>query len=78
MKTHLEYIVELSKTGKTKVITVISVHDKTTLGQISWWGSWRCYVFIPVMKYSTIWSDDCLEELMKYIRNLNDEQKGTW
>jgi len=75
---HLEYVVELSKTKKTKVVEVISAHDKTTLGKIAWHGPWRCYVFEPRPSFSIIWSDDCLEELSKYIRALNTEQKGTW
>jgi hypothetical protein len=76
LKTNLDYVVKLSKTEKTKMVVVISAHDNEVLGRIAWYGKWRCYVFHPLP--DIIWSDDCLEELSKYIRNLNMEQKGTW
>lgn len=72
---HLNFLEEWSKTGKTKVITILSMHDDTKLGTISWSGAWRQYVFSPVTSFETIWSHDCLEDLRNFIIVLNKEQK---
>jgi hypothetical protein len=66
-----------SKTGKTKVISVISCWDKSVLGQISWLGKWRAYVFFPSRRYETFWSWDCLDELSFLIQILNKQHKDS-
>lgn len=72
---HLNFLEKLSKTGKTKVITILSMHDNTNLGKIIWSGTWRQYVFSPNIEIETIWSHDCLEDLRNFIIVLNKEQK---
>lgn len=72
---HLNFLEAWSKSGKTKVITILSMHDDTNLGQIIWSGAWRQYVFTPNIELETIWSHDCLEDLRNFIIQLNKEQK---
>jgi len=72
---HLNFIEGLSKSGKTKLITILSLHDDTKLGFIMWSGAWRQYVFVPTLEDGTQWSHDCLEDLRHFIVQLNKEQK---
>lgn len=72
---HLNFEEELSKSGKTKIITISSAYDKTELGKISWYSHWRQYVFVPNIRVETIWTYDCLEELKDFVIKLNNEQK---
>jgi hypothetical protein len=74
--SHLKYIEKPSKTGKTKVVTIKSSYDDNILGQVSWLGQWRAYVFFPSRKYETFWSFDCLNELSLYIFELNLKHHG--
>ncbi len=73
---HLNFMEKKSKTGKTQIITVLSMFDGTTLGKIIWAGKWRQYVFTPSVELKTIWSHDCLADLRKFIIQLNKEQRG--
>jgi hypothetical protein len=70
---HLNFIEGFSKSGKTKLITVLSEHDDYKLGEISWCFGWRQYVFLP--NVDTQWSHDCLEDLKNFIVQLNKEHK---
>ena len=67
---------EWAPTGKTKIITILSMHDDTNLGTIRWNGRWRQYVFEPTMEEETIWSWECLEDLKGFIIQLNKEQEN--
>lgn len=75
---HLNFVEAMSKSGKTKVITIVSMHDDSTLGHIRWSGGWRQYVFVPHIEdeIETQWSHDCLKDLRNYIIQLNKEQKA--
>jgi hypothetical protein len=72
---YLNFLEERSKTGKTKIITILSMFDDINLGQIVWSGRWRQYVFVPNIELETQWSWECLEDLKNFIIQLNKEQK---
>lgn len=65
----------LEEKPKTKIFSVSSAYDKTVLGKVLWWGHWRQYVFSPVVSTETIWSDDCLLELQRFLTKLKLERK---
>ena len=69
--THLKFEV-IEQKPKTKVYSVISAHDKSRLGKIYWYGRWRGYIFEPYP--DTIWSEDCLEEVYKFLKSLRIER----
>lgn len=73
--SHLKFNIIEDK-PKTKVYDVVSEHDLTFLGRIYWYGAWRQYVFEPNRDVPTIWSDDCINELYKFIHKLKESRKG--
>jgi len=58
---------------KTKIYLVHSRYDGFILGRIAWYGGWRQYVFQP--DTDTIWSDDCLQELTDFLKQLKEARK---
>ncbi|MFA5048544.1 MAG: hypothetical protein WC516_05985 [Patescibacteria group bacterium] len=59
--------------GKTKRFEVMSVKHGYSLGRISWYGSWRQYVFSPA--FETIWNKDCLKDIQDFLKTLMREHK---
>ena len=47
-----------SPTGKTKIWRVMDPREEYEIGQIKWYGAWRCYAFEPFAY--TIYEKDCL------------------
>jgi len=75
MKTHLIFLnVGPIEKRKTKIFHVVSSYDKTFLGKISWYNSWRAYVFEPTTTTKIIFSMECLDELSDFIKNLINEK----
>jgi len=72
MSKYLEFK-QVPYEGKTKRFEVISVKHGYSLGRISWYGAWRCYVFSPA--FETIWNKDCLNEIGNFLFNLMEERK---
>jgi hypothetical protein len=73
MGLNLFFYIAPSKSGKTKIITIQSKHDKSVLGTIKWKPTWRCYCFYPITNYETFWSVDCLAELVNKLYELKEE-----
>lgn len=57
-----------SASGKTRVVSVISVMHGDKLGEIRWFGRWRQYAFYPAP--GSIWNPDCLNVIIAKIREL--------
>lgn len=54
-----------SSSGKTKVWDVATKEDsEDLLGQIKWFGSWRCYAFCPYDK--TVFEKTCLRDIANF------------
>lgn len=67
MSEYLEFV-ETGDTGKTKVFMVRSKHGGANLGEISWYATWRQYIFMPAR--ITVWNTDCLDTIITFIRGL--------
>jgi hypothetical protein len=63
-----------SPSGKTQKWAAFAAVDGTTrLGEIRWFPAWRQYCFYP--EYSTVWNDECLHEVARYLARVNREHK---
>lgn len=58
---------------KTKIIIVTAKRDGATLGEVSWWGAWRQYVFIP--NEGTVFNKGCMNDIIAVIDKLMAERK---
>ena len=59
---------------KTDIYTVRAADDAgTVLGQIRWYGSWRCYVFCP--EANTVFEQDCLRDIAGFLEKLKEGRK---
>lgn len=56
---------------KTRVFQVFAKTNNDFLGTIKWNPSWRQYCFFTTNKYETVWSKGCLEDLRKFILNID-------
>lgn len=72
--TYLEFRhVGHSSTGKTDVWRVVNTNDGSDLGQVSWYGAWRKYVFF--CDDASIWSPDCLRQVAQFVDDQMDSRK---
>lgn len=74
--SHLNFIkVEstLLEKRKTGIYQVYSTYDDSFLGEVRWYGAWRQYVLFA--EDGSFWSDDCLEEVAQYIKQLMYERR---
>jgi hypothetical protein len=58
---------------KTLVVDVLSRRHGYPLGRISWYSSWRQYVFVP--SEGTLYSSGCLADIETAITSLMDDRK---
>ena len=59
---------------KTKVYSIVSTFDHSELGKVLWYGKWRQYTFEPTINGRTVWSFDCLKELIGFIEYLKKQR----
>ena len=59
--------------GKTKRFEIKTTSTGLIIGKIQFQPGWRCYVFEPV--FPTIWSSNCLLDIIVKLNELNDERK---
>lgn len=71
---YLNFKEDWSKTGKTKVITLLAISDDAKLGTIQWSGRWRQYVFVPTIHFENQWSVGCMQDVMNFINQLRIER----
>lgn len=62
-----------SKSGKTKIFVVTDRHGGV-LGEIKWFGRWRCYAFFPEIE--TIYNASCMTELAKFCDEQTKEHRN--
>ena len=62
--------------GKTKRWLIRSQSGGDVLGVVSWYGSWRAYTLEPVSDRRIVFSADCLEEIVRFLKRVNAEHKG--
>lgn len=70
----LTYItmVVLRDTGKTMVWAVLAKEDLAKLGEVKWFGRWRCYAFFPM---DAIFEQKCLREIADFIEGQTKEHR---
>jgi hypothetical protein len=73
---YLNFKEEWSKTGKTKVITLLAMRDDAKLGTIQWSGRWRQYVFVPTINFENQWSVGCMQDVIGFINKLTEERSS--
>lgn len=75
MNTEYVYFeqMSLSATGKTKVISVMKINSRITLGIIKWHGPWRKYTFHTFDNMT--FDSKCLQEIINELDRLNKEHK---
>lgn len=64
MSRYLEF-----KEDETGTITVISKKQKAPLGEITFYVSWKQYVFLPLS--NAIFNDECLQDIIDFIQGKN-------
>jgi hypothetical protein len=49
---------------KTKLFAVIANKGNVWIGDIKWYGAWRCYCFFPV--HGSLFEEDCLRDIADF------------
>jgi len=59
---------------KTHRWWVLNARHGHVLGEVTWSGAWRQYVFDP--EYACTFSAECLEDIAGFLKRVNAEHKG--
>jgi hypothetical protein len=73
-----EYIkfVDVDNAGrKTRRVVVQTTKSGVKLGEISWYTSWRCYVYRP--EPDTIFNSGCLGEIEHRVRKMTEDHRNS-
>ena len=73
MKPNITFLEVECQKKKTKTFNVISNHTNENIGEISFYGGWRCYIFEP--DRHTIFSYGCMIEIAEFVNKLTKEWK---
>jgi hypothetical protein len=75
MKTEYRYIHFecVGETAKTSRWYIYNNRSHSYLGEIKWYGCWRCYCFYPAS--DTIFNDNCMRDIIDFINQLKNERK---
>lgn len=49
---------------------IISSSSLTPLGDIAWYSRWRKWCFFPARFGETVWSDQCLSDVLDFMKML--------
>ncbi len=63
-----------STTGKTVVWEVVEKASQGVLGEVKWFGRWRCYGFFP--KLETVFEQQCLRDIADFCEQQTRAQRG--
>ena len=67
MSKYLEF-----KEDDAGTLIIFSKNQKKELGEIIFYVHWEQYVFVPLSR--AIFSDECLEDILRVIKNKNKEK----
>lgn len=70
---YLEFVEDVSSSGKTARVSVHSVRSGQLLATIAWYGPWRQYTFQPVD--GTVWNNGCLATITRYVEALMADRR---
>jgi hypothetical protein len=62
-----------SPSGKTRVFLVLVKDGGGLLGEIRWYGPWRCYAFYPV--FGTVFECECLRDVATFCAERTNEHR---
>lgn len=66
-------ILQYDDTGKTEKWVVLKKGGDVALGEIRWFSRWRRYCFFP--DYGTVFSTDCLEDIISFIESEMEKRR---
>ena len=72
MSKWIDFVEEFTQ-KKTKTYWVNPKEGSGSLGQIKWYGPWRCYAFYPFP--NCVFEKTCLKDIISFIENLMLERK---
>lgn len=67
------FIYSINKKNRKTPIYWIFNNDNFNLGEIKWYASWRKFCFYP--SNDTVWDNKCLQEVLKFLDNINENWK---
>lgn len=56
---------------KTHKYVIFNCQSGDVLGEISWYGAFRKFCFIPESSIDIVWDEKCLQQLTNFLVNLN-------
>ena len=59
---------------KTARWAVVAKNGEIDLGEVKWFGKWRCYAYFPLN--DTLYEMRCLREIADFCEKLTKEQRG--
>ena len=59
---------------KTNVWDVLVKDGASTLGQVRWFGRWRCYAFYP--EPDTVYEQQCLRDIADFCKDETKEHRA--
>jgi hypothetical protein len=76
--THI-YFCNLGKTGQGGRIRITNIYevlteDNVKLGEIRWFGRWRCYSFFPFT--DTLYEHTCLRDIADFCETVTKEHRA--
>ncbi len=75
-KSFLIFSEKWLKNRKTPIVNVYSSTQDNLLGQIKFYGAWRCWTFYP--NENTIFDHKCLHEIQEELDRRNKEIRHEW
>ncbi len=66
-------IIHVKALSKTHIFAVVNKNSGTQLGEIRWYASWRCYVFLN--STDIILSAGCMEDIIGFIKMAEEWRK---
>lgn len=70
--THIQFV-QTSHTGRTGRYNVLAKDGGTLLGEVKWYGPWRCYCFFAGQ--GTLFEKTCLRDIAQFCDEQTREQK---
>ncbi|MGD6850782.1 MAG: hypothetical protein ACQCN6_01830 [Candidatus Bathyarchaeia archaeon] len=68
-----------SKSGKTHIWEVLAKDGGVKLGEVSWYGAWRCYAFFVSSKwgdFELVFEKQCLRDIANFCEEMTGIQRS--
>ena len=57
----------------TKRWAIVATDGEVELGEVKWWGKWRCYAYFPLN--NTLYEKQCLRDIANFCESKTTEQR---